>query len=188
MDDKTWLGALAESRVVTALLQERWEVFTAVSGKAPFDLVAARDGQLLRVEVKGCATRQPNGGFAVSLRSVRPNRSGNTVHYLSESTSDVVAIYLEPVDAVCFFPTSQLAGRTTITLHENPGDRSGQRNLIRDHARLDDGAVAEWTKATALKVVDPQGSVGSNPTRSAPPARPQRRAVSRQRAGRGGGW
>ena len=29
------------------------------------------------------------------------------------------------------------------------------------------GAVAEWTKATALKVVDPQGSVGSNPTRSA---------------------
>ena len=29
------------------------------------------------------------------------------------------------------------------------------------------GAVAEWTKATVLKIVDPQGSVGSNPTRSA---------------------
>lgn len=27
--------------------------------------------------------------------------------------------------------------------------------------------VAEWTKATVLKTVDPQGSVGSNPTRSA---------------------
>lgn len=29
------------------------------------------------------------------------------------------------------------------------------------------GAVAEWTKATVLKTVDLQGSVGSNPTRSA---------------------
>ena len=166
MDDKTWLGALAEAKVVAALLHERWEVFTAVSGKAPFDLIAARGDQLLRVEVKGCATPQPNGGFAVSLRSVRPNRSGNTVHYLSESTSDLVAIFLEPLDVVCFFPTSHLAGRSTITLHEEASG-SRRRNLIRDYARLDDGAVAEWTKATALKVVDLQGSVGSNPTRSA---------------------
>jgi hypothetical protein len=29
------------------------------------------------------------------------------------------------------------------------------------------GVVAEWTKATVLKTVDPQGFVGSNPTRSA---------------------
>ena len=32
---------------------------------------------------------------------------------------------------------------------------------------LADGVVAEWTKASVLKTVDPQGSVGSNPTRSA---------------------
>ena len=36
----------------------------------------------------------------------------------------------------------------------------------RECAMLPDGTVAEWTKATALKVVDPQGFVGSNPTRS----------------------
>ena len=34
-------------------------------------------------------------------------------------------------------------------------------------AGLTEGAVAEWTKATVLKTVDLQGSVGSNPTRSA---------------------
>ena len=39
--------------------------------------------------------------------------------------------------------------------------------------------MAEWTKATALKVVDPQGSVGSNPTRSADPPGVRRRAVPR---------
>lgn len=42
------------------------------------------------------------------------------------------------------------------------------RPVLSDYAMLDDGTVAERTKATALKVVDPQGSVGSNPTRSAP--------------------
>lgn len=167
MDDKTWLGALAEAKVLARLLEERWDVFTAAGGKAPFDLVAWRGTSLLRIEVKGCATRRPNGGFAVNLRSVRPNRTGNTIRFLSEATSDVVAIYLEPIDAVCFFPTTRLAGRTTITLHEDAAAGAGLRNLVRDHARLDDGAVAEWTKATALKVVDLQGSVGSNPTRSA---------------------
>lgn len=167
MDDKTWLGALAEAKVTARLLHDRWEVFTSASGKAPFDLVAVRGEQVLRVEVKGCATRRPNGGFAVSLRSVRSNRTGNSVRYLSPRVSDVVAIYLEPIDAVCFSATSQLSGRTTITLHEKAGRSAARRNVIGDYARLDDGAVAEWTKATVLKTVDPQGSVGSNPTRSA---------------------
>jgi hypothetical protein len=53
MDDKTWLGALAEVRVCAELVAERWEVFTSVTGKAPFDLVAYKDGRVLRVEVKG---------------------------------------------------------------------------------------------------------------------------------------
>ena len=166
MDDKTWLGAVAEARVVAELLARRWEVFTATTGKTAFDLVASRGRDLVRIEVKGCATRQPSGGFAVSLRSIRSNRTRNVVRYLSEDRSDVVAIYLQPVDAVCFFPTVALSGRNSITLHE-VGAPGRLRHLISDYATLGDGAVAEWTKATALKVVDPQGSVGSNPTRSA---------------------
>ena len=153
--------------MVAALLHARWEVFTPVSGKAPFDLVAARGTTLLRVEVKGCASRRPNGGFQVSLRSVRPNRSGNKIRFLDPAVSDVVAVYLEPIDTVCFFSTRQLAGRSTITLHEQAARNGSPRHLVATYARLDDGTVAEWTKATALKVVDPQGSVGSNPTRSA---------------------
>lgn len=32
---------------------------------------------------------------------------------------------------------------------------------------IDDGGVAEWSKAAVLKTVVPQGTVGSNPTSSA---------------------
>ena len=167
MDDRTWLGALAESKVRAALVQEQWWVFTEVSGKAPFDMIAVKGRLLHRVEVKGCATRRPNGGFAVGLRSTRPNRTGYAVHSLSAATSDLVAVYLEPIDAVCFFATTELAGRRSITLHEDPSSRDRRRNVIRDYATLPDGAVAEWTKASVLNTEDPQGSVGSNPTRSA---------------------
>lgn len=171
MDDRTWLGALAHAKVVAALVHRHWEVFLPVTGKAPFDLVAVSGRQLRKVEVKGCGTRRPNGGFAVNLRSIRPNRSGSTIRFLDPAVSDVVALYLEPIDRVCFFPTVELAGRSTITLHEEPSPRGAPRHLIADYAMLDDGTVAERTKATALKVVDPQGSVGSNPTRSAPSRR-----------------
>lgn len=171
MDDKTWLGALAEAKVTASLLHHRWEVFTPVTGKAPFDLIAVRGLQLRKVEVKGCGTRRPNGGFAVHLRSIRPNRSGNTIRFLDPAVSDVVAVYLEPIDRTCFFRTAELAGRSTITVHEQPSLNGTPRHLIADYAMLDDGTVAERTKATALKVVDPRGSVGSNPTRSAPPSR-----------------
>ena len=167
MDDKTWLGALAESKVVASLVHARWDVFTPVGGKTPFDLVACRGATLLRVEVKGCGTRRPNGGFQVNLRSVRPNRTGNTIKYLDPAVSDVVAIYLEPIDVVCFFSTEHLAGRSAITLHEESAQSGAPRHLISTYAKLDSGTVAEWTKATALKVVGPQGPVGSNPTRSA---------------------
>ena len=167
MDDKTWLGALAEAKTTARLIEQRWDVFTSTTGKTPCDLIAAKGGVLLRVEVKGCGVCQPSGGFTVNLKSIRPNRSGNTIRYLDPSVSDVVAIFVGPVDAVCFFWTRDLAGRSTITVHQTPDPRGRTRTLIDDYAKLDDGAVAEWTKATALKVVDPQGSVGSNPTRSA---------------------
>ena len=40
--------------------------------------------------------------------------------------------------------------------------RSGSYRLLGS-----DGGMAEWFKATVLKTVEPQGSVGSNPTPSA---------------------
>ena len=57
------------------------------------------------------------------------------------------------------------------TAREPGGDgaRARERGAAprQDRGRIDAGTVAEWTKATVLKTVDPQGSVGSNPTRSA---------------------
>jgi hypothetical protein len=168
MDDKTWLGALAEARVCAELVAQRWEVFTSLTGKAPFDLVAYKDGQILRVEVKGCRAVKRSGGYEVQLRSVRPNRTVNRIRHMSASACDVIAVYLEPINTVCFLPSAAFDGRSTVTLRAAPGSVRNQHYvLIGDYATLDSGAVAERTNALALKASDPEGSVGSNPTRSA---------------------
>jgi hypothetical protein len=68
----------------------------------------------------------------------------------------VIAVYLEPITTVCFLPSAAFDGRSTVTLRETPGAvRSRRYVLASDYATLDPGAVAERTKATALKVVDP---------------------------------
>ena len=137
------------------LLLDGWHVFTCSSGKAPCDLVAIRDSEVVRIEVKGCATPKPHGGYPVSLRSVRSNRSGTIVRRLDTRSSDVVAVFLLAADLVCFFRTSDLAGRNSLTIFPGRHDGSVRRTFAADYVTLPDGAVAEWTKATALKVVDP---------------------------------
>ncbi len=80
------------------------------------------------------------------------------VHHRREDVSPVTGE--APLD-LAGVGGQQLRGRGGRTRHPATG------RLTADCAMLDDGTVAERTKATALKVVDPQGSVGSNPTRSA---------------------
>ena len=77
-------------------------------------------------------------------------------------------MYREPVDLVCGLPSAVFDGGSTVTLRTAPGSVPNQRYVpASDYVTVDVGAVAERTKATALKVVGPQGPVGSNPTRSA---------------------
>jgi len=46
MDARTRLGSLAEAKVITKLVESGLDVFVQFSSKAPFDLVAGRDGRL----------------------------------------------------------------------------------------------------------------------------------------------
>jgi Holliday junction resolvase-like predicted endonuclease len=103
MDDKTWLGALAEAKVAAALIEQGFEVFTSTTGKAPFDLIAVKEGRLLRVEAKGTAgTKQYRGAFMVRLGSVRSNRTRNASRPLDGANSDVVGIYIHRLDKISF--------------------------------------------------------------------------------------
>jgi hypothetical protein len=120
MDVRTRLGSLAEAKVIAKLVENGFNVFIQFSGKAPFDLVAYQDGQLLRVQVKGTASKTRYGVYQVQLKAIRSNRTRNVLHYFDPSACDVLAIYIEPLDTVCFLRADEVGSRGQLNLREEP--------------------------------------------------------------------
>lgn len=118
MDNKTWLGSLGESKVAAELSRHRFHVFTQTTGKAPFDLVAYKDSYLYRVNVKSTQRRSKWGSWEVKIASVRSNRTGNRIVPFDFASCDVLAVYIEPLDKICFLHSSEVAGKNYIALRE----------------------------------------------------------------------
>ena len=145
MDHKSWLGALVEAKVISKLIEGKFDVFPQLSGKAPFDLVAHRDGYLLRVQVKGTSSRTRYGSYQVQLKSVRSNRTRNRITHFDPSQYDILAIYIGPLDKVCFLRSDEVGDIGQLNLREEPrpperrcwviGQLEDVNRILRDHTR-----------------------------------------------------
>lgn len=124
MDHKTWLGNLAEAKVIAALIEQGFDVFRSLSGKASVDLIALKDGQMLRVEVKGTAQETVRGAHVIRIASTRSNRTRNLVRPFDASSSDILAVYIRALDTVCFISSALLHGRSYVNLREHPNRTS----------------------------------------------------------------
>jgi hypothetical protein len=131
VDPRTWLGGLAEAKVLSKLVEGQFDVFVQFSGKAPFDLVAYKDGQLLRVNVKGTATKL-RGAYPLRLREIRPNRTRNVIRHFDPKRCDVLAIYVAPLDKVCFLRSEEVAAKAQLNLRVEPSLYSANSWMIAD--------------------------------------------------------
>lgn len=127
MDQKTKLGSLAELAVSKRLTELDYHIFTQTSGKAPFDLIAYKDGEIFRISVKGTNTIDKYGSHVVQIGSVRSNRTRNKVIKFSSSICDVLAIYIKPLDKVCFIKSDKISAGRAICLREVPS-KMGAKN------------------------------------------------------------
>jgi len=85
------------------LTAKHYHIFNQVSGKAPFDLVAYRDGELRRVSVKSC-NKDPrkDGGFVIEVGRVRANKTENKIYKFDQSECDLLAIYIVKEDRIVY--------------------------------------------------------------------------------------
>jgi len=114
------LGILGESRVISELIKCKYEVFTQFSGKAPFDMVAYKDSTLYRVEVKSTRTRTKyDTGWEVQLKRSRPNRSSNIIHKFDNTSCDILAIYIEPLDEVLLIQSVEVTTTCSLSILDN---------------------------------------------------------------------
>jgi len=110
-------GALGELAAMKHFLSRGYEVYTAVTDSSTYDIILAKNGQLLRVEVKTTAARTKNDkGWVVHLKRVRPNKTQNKIHPFDSSRIDLLAVYITPLDRVLIFEAKELQQRSALSI------------------------------------------------------------------------
>lgn len=95
MDDKTRAHILGESIAKLYFELEGYFVYTNSSGKAEFDLILSKEGKCFTVEVKTVSSLKTGSlgeYFEVQLKSVRANKTENTIHNFNSTNIDFLAV------------------------------------------------------------------------------------------------
>lgn len=117
MDKNTALTQLSELKVMADLASKDYHIFNQVSGKAPFDIVILKDGNLQKVSIKGTSSL-PNtvGKYQIDLRRIRSNRNTNVIYKLCEDEFDLLAVYIEYEDSIRYLEFKDITGRSTVNI------------------------------------------------------------------------
>ncbi|MFI3217618.1 MAG: group I intron-associated PD-(D/E)XK endonuclease [Methylococcales bacterium] len=115
MDSKTLNGQLAELSVLRRLVQEGWDVFTPFSGKTAHDIIAYRDSiGVITIQVKSTSQVASSGSYVVELKSVRSNKSINSIKKFNNKIQDVLAVYITTLDTVLFIVSDSITNTSAI--------------------------------------------------------------------------
>lgn len=109
-------GRIGEAAIINEFVKQGYDVYMPIFGNADFDMVVAKDSVTSRVEVKTSAYEKTPGKYEVQLRSVRPNRTTNTVKKFDGTKSDILAVYIVPTSRVVLLNSVDYHGRTSVNL------------------------------------------------------------------------
>lgn len=120
MDDKTWIGGLAELKVMSELAKQRFHVFFQMSGKAPFDLIAYKNNNIVKISVKGSyrKIKTTTNSYEIQIGRVRSNKNKNVIYKFNPYECDIVAVYVNDIDKVFFVKSSDIKNGRVISLRE----------------------------------------------------------------------
>ena len=93
---------IAESAVVTKLLQKGLKVLKPVGDRLPYDLAVDLDGNLLRVQVK--SAWGSNGIYNVDSRRTKTNRRKMLRSRYAKGDFDFAVLYIEDLDVFYVMP------------------------------------------------------------------------------------
>lgn len=126
-------GKIAELKVTQDLLLKGYEVFLPVLDSSRADLIAIRDSEVLKVQVKSTSTN--NGIATLVINKVRRNSSkGNFLSpYLPEEI-DLFALHICDLDKIAYIKLKDIDVRYTVTFRTSPS----KNNQIKDVRYLED--------------------------------------------------
>ncbi len=120
-------GDLGVAHAIADLAEQGYLVLTALSERAPFDLVAYSAGRFVRVQVK-YRTVSPTGRLDVQFRSTWSDAHGTHVRALDKDEVDVVCIYC-PDTRACYYVDPKRF-RKSVSLRVRPSRNGQGRNVL----------------------------------------------------------
>lgn len=144
MDTRTYQGELAEISVAKELIKQSWHIFDDVTGKAPIDIIAYKDGIVKKIAVRSTGQIKTTNyrSYRVEIASIRG--SVKRVVDIDRNNIDILAVYLSRDDIVCFVPIDAIKNRKRsftirIDLPRKKMDRSRAMSMtlnFRDYLKL----------------------------------------------------
>ncbi len=120
MDNKTYISQLSELKVMSDLASKDYHIFCQIGGKAPFDIIAYKDGKTIRISVKSISTDiKKSGKYVAELRRVRSNTKTTAVYKIEKNDFDIMAIYIAKEDKIVYLKIDTVIGRSSINIEPN---------------------------------------------------------------------
>ena len=121
-------GDIGVAKIISDLTSKQWNVCIPISEHTKYDLIAEKEGKIVRVQVR--FTTQKNGKLNIRLSSVWSDKKGNHVVNRKSGDYDVLAVYCPNTDSAYYISDNLFDNKKTITLSLT-GSKNNQKKKVR---------------------------------------------------------
>lgn len=110
-------GTIGEVTVLLEFIKQGYEVYKPFTENTEYDLIVAKDGKIMTVEIKSTKTnKNKHGSYKIQLKKVRSNKSSNKITNFDNSKIDILAVHIEKEDTVLIFDAKTILAKTELSI------------------------------------------------------------------------
>lgn len=103
-------GNIGESKVLTHLLKEGYNVYLPFGTASKNDMVVEKDNKVERVSVKTATRKIPSGKYRVKIRQGKMNKETP----FDNTGSDLLCVYIVPEDRIVVLKSSDIKNKSEL--------------------------------------------------------------------------
>jgi len=128
-------GDLGVLKAQLSLYEQGYLILQPITEHAPFDLVAYKDGDFKRVQVK-YKSLDKTGAVTVHFRSCWADKNGTHMQDVDKDQIDLYCIYCPDTDECYYLDPADYRKSVTLRVEAPKNNQSKHVNLISDYRRV----------------------------------------------------
>jgi len=128
-------GDLGVLKAQVSLYEQGYLILQPITEHAPFDLVAYKDGEFKRIQVKYKSVDK-TGAMTIHFRSCWTDKNGTHMQALSKEQIDLYCVYCPDTDDCYFFNPDEFDSSVTLRVEAPKNNQSKSIRLVIDYRRV----------------------------------------------------